>query len=158
MTLETIISDFTARLAEVECQCQEITDAIREFENSIGSNGLMINLKLEILHRWILEQVKELYIKHRGRGYVWVSLAKENGVSIQWFDEDEEFIKKACHKSWGKTTFSSNELSEVIVKLEQEVTEGKWANAITWLNLYGRYAGRDFRKLPASFLLQRPGK
>jgi len=149
MTLETTIRDLTGRLAEVETQCRLITNAVHDFDSLIKSHGLNIKIKLEILRDWIISSEEEVYLKHQNQGYVWISRTKENGITMQWFNENEEFIKKASYKSWGKTAFSSSELIEVILRLEQEVTEGRWANAIAWLNLYGKSPGRDFRKLPA---------
>lgn len=149
MTLDTIVRDLTGRLDKVENQCQVIIDGIGIFEDVIKSGGRIIKLKLEILRLWVFTSEVELYLEHQYKGYVWWSVTEKEGVSIHWYDADDELVKKALHQSWGQTLFSINEINNTIVKFEQEVSEGNLARAVAWLNSYGNCAGRDFRMLPA---------
>jgi len=136
-------------LDQVEAKCGMIITDLEDFNNYVVSYApYRLCRKLQIIANWIVGCVERLYEEHKGQGYVCVFLTQKAGVTVHWVETKKLVADKAHYQAYGSIVLSPEEAIVIIAQMMDGLVLNNWAEAIDWLNRYGKSPGLDFDKLP----------
>ena len=134
-------------LDQVEAKCGVFITDLKDFNNYVASYALYrLCRKLQIIASWITVCVERLYEEHNGEGHVCVFLTQKAGVTVHWVETREIVADKAYYQAYGSIVLSPEEAIVIIAQLIDGLVLNNWAEAIDWLNKYGKSPGLDFDK------------
>jgi len=146
-TLRDSCQELQQRLAQVEGQCQDISNILLEFEDHVSSyRASRLIRKLRILVVWIIVRAKMLYEEHEGEGHVCVFFSEGEGITLHWVERKEIVADRARFDSYGLKVVSVPEAADTIAQMADELASDNWAKVVDWLGNYGKSPGLDFTK------------
>jgi len=147
LTLKDSCQELQQRLAQVEGQCQDISNILLEFEDHVSLHiASRLNRKLRIPATWIIVRAEALYEEHEGEGHVCVFFSKREGITLHWVERKEIVADRAWFVSYGLKVVSVPEAADTIAEMADELASDNWAKVVGWLSNYGKSPGLDFTK------------
>jgi len=146
-TLKGSCQELQQRLAQVEGQCQDMSNILLEFEDHVSSYvASRLVRKLGILLAFIVVQAMLLYKQHEKQGYVCVFFSEPEGITLHWLEREEIVADRPWFASRGIKVVSVPEAANTIAQLADELASDNWAKVVDWLSKYGKSPGLDFTK------------
>ena len=116
--------------------CQTFSLAIDQVNERTMEAAIALKFRLLAIGDDLLRSEKSLYLQHSGKGHVFLLMGANGGLNMHWVETKEVVADR--HAIPGRTVVSVNEVLNIITDLMAKVDSGKRAEALLWLNAYGR--------------------
>lgn len=135
-TVANACCKFEQLLNDVSSECWSFSLELKKLNQCTSEGVEQLKLVLAGIVNEIKRSEKSLYLQHSGKGYVFLFMGINGGMTMHWVGRKGIVADKYRLRNEGLTVVSISEVLNTIAGLLEKLALGNLAEAITWINNY----------------------